>query len=56
MRGFILLLEVESELTKDALVADVRQLFMRHAPHVVVHSATASLYLELEVRPDEAKA
>lgn len=56
MRGFILLLEVQSELTKDALVADVRQLFMRHAPHVIVRSATASLYVELEVGPNEVKA
>lgn len=50
MRRYILLLQVEADLTKDALVADVRQIFMRHAPGMKVESVTASLTLDLEIQ------
>lgn len=49
LRGYILLIQVKSDLTKDALVGDVRQLFMRHAHDLILESVTASLYLDLEI-------
>lgn len=49
LRGYILLIQVKSDLTKDALVGDVRQLFMRHAHDLILESITASLYLDLEI-------
>ncbi len=47
-RGYVVLVQVETELTRDALISDVRQAFMRHTPEVKVVSVTATSYLELE--------
>ncbi len=50
MKGYIVLMQVETELTKEALVADVRQTFMRHAPEVKIQSVTASRFLDLDIQ------